>query len=137
MFGSGSKQVKLKKSDVVNHWVDSFSELSSLGNVQITDIGGENVYFTKDGISYYTKLLNTDDWQKGPADFSKVTDPSERVAVQGPTTAAGYAALSASDKEANQDQLDSFFKKRIVDVRNALRALGWDVEQWRQLTYIS
>ena len=76
VVGSGAKQVKLKKSDVVNHWVDSYSELSSLGNVQITDVGGENVYFTKDGISYYTKLLNTDDWKVGPADFSEVVDPS-------------------------------------------------------------
>lgn len=33
-----------------------------------------------------------------------------------------------------QDQLDSYFQKRIIDVRNALRADGWDGEQFSTLT---
>jgi hypothetical protein len=44
-----------------------------------------------------------------------------------PTSAEGYAKVMASIElqEYWQDVLDSFFQGRIVDVRNALRDLGW------------
>jgi hypothetical protein len=48
-----------------------------------------------------------------------------------PTTAANYALIHAAGEEALlywQDELDDMFSRRIVAVRNALRALGWEAE---------
>lgn len=46
-----------------------------------------------------------------------------------PTSPEGYAALTSADESRLQDKLDSFFQGRLIDVRNALRDLGWDGEQ--------
>lgn len=46
-----------------------------------------------------------------------------------PTTESGYALVMEAGEEAAiywQDALDSFWQGRLVDIRNALRALGWD-----------
>jgi len=45
-----------------------------------------------------------------------------------PTTAAGYAQIAGNAAALLwwQDTLDSFFGSRLVDVRNALRGLGWE-----------
>lgn len=44
-----------------------------------------------------------------------------------PTTAEGYACVMADEalQLQHQDVLDAYFLQRIVDVRNALRGLGW------------
>lgn len=44
-----------------------------------------------------------------------------------PTTAEGYARVMADEalQLQHQDVLDAYFLQRIVDVRNALRGLGW------------
>lgn len=44
-----------------------------------------------------------------------------------PTEWPGYAAVLKDEALAIkwQDRLDSFFQKRVIDVRNALRELGW------------
>lgn len=45
-----------------------------------------------------------------------------------PTTAEGYEVVRESDEALLywQDRLDAFFQIRYVDIRNALRELGWD-----------
>src|SRR5690606_20733961 len=50
-----------------------------------------------------------------------------RAEVYGPTTSEGYALVSQNvDLQIrHQDELDSFFQKRLVDVRNAMRELEW------------
>jgi hypothetical protein len=55
----------------------------------------------------------------------------EAVPEFDPTSPTGYAKVLKSEALAIewQDRLDSFFGGRIVDVRNALRALGWDGQQ--------
>lgn len=51
-----------------------------------------------------------------------------------PRTAEGYATVvQNNDFETYQDQLDSFFQIRLIDVRNALRNLGWTGEQYKDL----
>lgn len=48
-----------------------------------------------------------------------------------PTKPTNYAAVMADEamQLKYQDNLDSFFQERIVDVRNALRGLGWEGDQ--------
>lgn len=51
-----------------------------------------------------------------------------------PRTAEGYATVvQNNDLETYQDQLDSFFQTRLIDVRSALRDLGWTGEQYKDL----
>jgi len=53
-----------------------------------------------------------------------------------PTTPEGYAAIM-DDKDAMtavQDQLDSFFQARMVEVRNALRELNWEGDRFKTLS---
>ena len=58
------------------------------------------------------------------------TPSGEAWRAQGfaPTEAAGYAQIvgNAAALEWWQDVLDSFFGSRLVDIRNALRGLGWE-----------
>ncbi|MCF7995425.1 MAG: hypothetical protein K9L88_11355, partial [Chromatiaceae bacterium] len=64
-----------------------------------------------------------------PAVLSGVVDVSEPEPEIEPTTAEGYAKLLEQGDEAlarYQDPLDSTFQQRLVDVRNALRASGWE-----------
>lgn len=58
------------------------------------------------------------------------------LTIEAATTPEGYARISKSQalKEDFQDVLDSFFQQRIIDVRNALRELGWEGEQFGDLT---
>ncbi len=52
-----------------------------------------------------------------------------------PTTPENYALVKENgDLEMFQDQLDAFFQNRFIDVRNALRDLGWEGEQGRDLS---
>lgn len=53
-----------------------------------------------------------------------------------PTSPEGYAQVTADESLQLkwQDRLDAFFQGRIVDVRNALRALGWDGDKGADLT---
>lgn len=54
-------------------------------------------------------------------------DRANRPPAVDPTTAEGYAQIKGDVglKTQHQDQLDSMFVERIVEVRNALRGLGW------------
>ncbi|MEI6746324.1 MAG: hypothetical protein WCL34_10205, partial [Methylococcaceae bacterium] len=45
-------------------------KLSGIGVAKITSIGEENIYFEKDGVAYYSKVMNTDKYQVGEHDFS-------------------------------------------------------------------
>lgn len=48
-----------------------------------------------------------------------------------------YARILAGDEGlaiAHQDELDSFFGGRVVEIRNGLRDLGWDGERFKTLT---
>ena len=44
--------------------------LAALGQAEITSLGSENLYATKDGLHYYSKVYNTEDYQLGAWDFS-------------------------------------------------------------------
>lgn len=112
--GLGAKKEILKKSEMADIEIDGYSELSSFGNVEITDIGSENVYFKKNDIDYYTKLLNTDDWSVGAADFSGVVDPYGEQVSQVP--ASKYKPASEyNDVES--------IKSRLIEIRNEEIAL--------------
>lgn len=52
---------------------DTFVEaddLARFGQVEITSQGSENIYFTKDGQKYYSKVYNTERFPKGPFDLA-------------------------------------------------------------------
>lgn len=53
-----------------------------------------------------------------------------------PTTPEGYEKATQDEQLqiAHQDQLDSFFQGRLIDVRNALRDLGWEGERYKPLS---
>lgn len=53
-----------------------------------------------------------------------------------PTSPEGYALVMQDEKLQLywQDRLDSFFGSRIVDVRNALRDLGWEGAKYKALS---
>jgi hypothetical protein len=50
-------------------------KLGSMGKVDITDVGSENIYFNKDGREYYSKVGNTESYKKGEHDFSPAPAP--------------------------------------------------------------
>jgi hypothetical protein len=52
-----------------------------------------------------------------------------------PTTPEGYAKVMSDTElqEEYQDALDSCFNSRIIDIRNALRDMGWEGEQYKDL----
>lgn len=56
-----------------------------------------------------------------------------------PTTPEGYAVIAGNDEalDDHQDGLDSFFQGRIIEIRNALRDLGWDAENYKWPMYKS
>lgn len=66
--------------------------------------------------------------------------PGDEVATIGvefdPTTESGYAQIGDSEEMQlkYQDRLDSFFQSRVIAVRNALRDLGWDGNQYGELS---
>lgn len=45
-------------------------KLSSIGKATITSLGSENIYITKDGLPFYAKVYNTEDYVLGEWDFS-------------------------------------------------------------------
>jgi len=59
---------------------------------------------------------------------STTADPAPAADDFDPTTPENYAKVVADPgvQDAWQDRLDAFFQERIVAVRNALRALGWE-----------
>lgn len=61
-------------------------DLSAIGIATITDAGSENIYFEKDGISYYSKVGNTQSYKVGEWDFSKYPlgeNPDKRTTEAG------------------------------------------------------
>jgi hypothetical protein len=65
--GSFVLAVKMPDKDFL---IDSDSALRALGVVNITNIGSENIYFEKDGYSYYAKVYVTERFNVGRHDFS-------------------------------------------------------------------
>ena len=65
--GSFVLAVKMPDKDFL---IDSDSALRALGVVNITSVGSENIYFDKDGYSYYAKVYITDRFNIGLHDFS-------------------------------------------------------------------
>lgn len=52
-----------------------------------------------------------------------------------PTDPKGYAIIQQNNLfKEYQDQLDSFFQTRLIDIRNCLRDMGWDGEQFKDLS---
>lgn len=53
-----------------------------------------------------------------------------------PATPEGYAKIKDNLEalENYQDHLDSYFSSQLIKVRNALRELGWNGEQYKQLS---
>ena len=74
------------------------------------------------------------------AEAQRLKDIANGVPVKAPefdpTSPDGYAQVAADESLQLkwQDRLDAFFQGRIVDVRNALRALGWGGDQGADLT---
>lgn len=74
------------------------------------------------------------------ADAQRLKDIANGAPVKAPefdpTSPEGYAQVTADESLQLkwQDRLDAFFQGRIVDVRNALRALGWGGDQGADLT---
>lgn len=48
-----------------------FDELAPLGVATITDSGSENIYMTKDGMYFWSKVMNTEAYPVGEFDFAK------------------------------------------------------------------
>lgn len=70
-YTENKKPVKQKKNlDMIprSRQVD-LSEAESIGKINITAIGQENVYFKKDGLEYFFKPGRTDDYQVGEHEF--------------------------------------------------------------------
>ena len=65
--GSFVLAVKMPDKDFL---IDSDSALRALGVVNITSVGSENIYFDKDGYSYYAKVYITERFTIGLHDFS-------------------------------------------------------------------
>lgn len=57
-------------------------QLSALGVADITNIGSENIYIKKNGLHYYSKVMNTEDYAEGEWDFSQF--PNGRKATANP-----------------------------------------------------
>lgn len=77
--------------------LDDYALLRQAGNVTITSVGSENVYFSKGGVPYFTKVLNTDDYQAGQVvDLSGLQEPSYEPALKG-ATLFGVAAILKSN----------------------------------------
>lgn len=59
------------------------ADLAGYGEVNITDIGEENIYFAKDGKKYFSKVVDTEIYQVGNFNFAEsVTLPSEALQPQ-------------------------------------------------------
>ena len=101
-------------------------ELGYIGVDELTGAGVElDLYFDPKPLS---QALGEKSEKSGEG------EPSESEI---PTTAADFAKIIDAGKEAkerNQDGLDSFFQARVVDVRNALRDLGWRGEGYGDLS---
>lgn len=70
----------------------------------------------------------------GAVKAEKEPEPLKAAPMTDPTDPATYAGLTAEQKLQWQDRLDSVFQGRVVAVRNALRALGWEGEQLGDLS---
>lgn len=70
---------------------------------------------------------------KAPIQKDIFTYPEDVEAIQ---KAGGYQAILADPKlrDEFQDILDSAMNQRILDVRNALKGLGWDGEPYKELS---
>jgi hypothetical protein len=87
-----------------------------------------------DGVEAHVKELQA---QLGDLQSKKITAAPEQVAEEiDPTTPEGYAKVSEDEtlELQYQDQLDSFFQGRVIDVRNALKNLGWEGPQYKDLS---
>jgi hypothetical protein len=79
------------------------------------------------------KQQHPDDQRRG---LELIASQSEASESTDPTTPEGYAAIMDDEAAltAVQDQLDSFFQARMIEVRNALRELGWEGERFKTLS---
>jgi len=79
------------------------------------------------------KQQHPDDQRRG---LELIASQSEVGESTDPTTPEGYAAIMDDEAAltAVQDQLDSFFQTRMIEVRNALRELGWEGERFKTLS---
>ncbi|MEY2875840.1 MAG: hypothetical protein RLZZ373_3211 [Pseudomonadota bacterium] len=84
--------------------VDSNADLAKFGMVTITDLGSENVYFTgADGIAYFTKLLEPDDWKLGEADFSSLGGDPAPAPVAPPAPQATEVTIASKTRVRDED----------------------------------
>ena len=81
------------------------------------------------------KQQHPDDQRRG-LEMIAQPEAAEVAAQQDPTTPEGYAAIMDDEAAltAVQDQLDSHFQARMIEVRNALRDLGWEGERFKTLS---
>ena len=79
-----------------------------------------------DSLVHVNSYLLPGDSESTALSIDNAAKPVEKEVID-PTSPEGYAKIMADEalQLENQDGLDSFFGGRIVDVRNALRELGW------------
>lgn len=89
-------------------WVDS-GDIARFGQVEITSHGNENIYFTKDGQKYYSKVLNNESYPVGPFDMGAYPDGVQVVAeapaapASDPDTDLLNAIISGTTSAADVD----------------------------------
>lgn len=64
------KPSKYRKGTADDGLEIEFDALAPLGIATITDTGSENIYIVKDGIHYFSKVMNTEDYRVGEWDFA-------------------------------------------------------------------
>lgn len=57
-------------------------DLARFGQVEITSQGSENIYFTKDGQKYYSKVMNTERFPEGTFDMGAYPEGLPKAAVE-------------------------------------------------------
>lgn len=111
-------------------WADPGLGHGELGYIGVGELTGAGVELD---LYFEPKPLSRALGEKKDSEQAE-SDPGE---PDNPTTMADFAKIIAAGDEAmdrHQDALDSFLQARVVDVRNALREMGWIGEQHGDLS---
>ncbi|WP_062359733.1 defense against restriction DarA-related protein [Vreelandella aquamarina] len=112
-------------------------ELGYIGVDELTDAGVElDLHFEPKPLSQAVSEGGEGGSEQEVEGFPDAADAPGAL-PQNPQTADDFARIIAAGDEAKEryrDQLDSFFQGRVIEVRNALRELGWDGEPYGDLS---
>lgn len=73
-------------------------KLAALGVATITSLGSENIYMQKNGLNYYAKVMNTEDYAEGEWDFAQFPNGKKAELTKVERINAAYRFASASDE---------------------------------------